>query len=101
MDSNTIITMIVGGTVSFGFGLLAFYIHKIEAKREKRDATQIRYMQLSISLSNASLELGESIAIALKNGRCNGEMAAAQESARKIKDEYAVFLAQQCAASLQ
>lgn len=101
MDSNTLITLITGGVISFGFGLLAFYIHKTESKRDKRDLLQLQYTKLSINISNASLELGEATAIALKNGRCNGEVSAALESAKKVKKEYGDFLAQQCAASLQ
>jgi len=91
--------LILVGAPSAVFGLL---FHRFEKRMEKRDqAQEIREKAreknevLIVRSVGASMALGEAVALALKNGKCNGETEAALEYARKVKHEQKDFLTEQ------
>jgi hypothetical protein len=86
---------------AFAFGMLKYYIERNERSREKRESVRDQNMVYLISCANASLDLSEAVAISLKNGKCNGEIAAAQETANRVRQEYAAFLTAQGVKNLQ
>lgn len=67
-------------------------IEKRESTREERDKAREKNEVLIIKGVGASIALGEACALALKNGRSNGETEAALEYARKVKHEQKDFL---------
>lgn len=63
---------------------------KLEDEREKRRRKEAR---LSMELMSASVELADVSAIALQNGKLNGNVEAAREKARRAQESYRQFLA--------
>ena len=91
--------LVLVGAPSAVFGLL---FHRFEKRMEKRDqAQEVREKAreknevLIVRSVGASVALGEAVALALKNGKCNGETEAALEYARKVKHEQKDFLTEQ------
>lgn len=63
---------------------------KIDDKREERRQKESR---LSMQMMEASIELADVNAVALQNGKLNGNVEAARKKARNALDEYRAFLA--------
>ncbi len=63
---------------------------KIDDKREERRQKESR---LSMQMMEASIELADVNAVALQNGKLNGNVEAARKKARDALDEYRAFLA--------
>lgn len=71
MTKYQIITIVFGALMSFGFGLLAFYIHKAESNRENREKARDRNILYPISCSNASYVFATPIVTELTPGELN------------------------------
>lgn len=70
-------------------------LEKQEKERRDREKAREKNEILIVKLVGASIALGEASAIALKNGKCNGETEAALAYARKVKHEQKDFLTEQ------
>jgi len=70
-------------------------ISKRDAKREELDKAREKNELLMIKGIGAAIALGEATARAIKDGKCNGELAAALEYAQKVKHEQKDFLTEQ------
>ena len=79
----------------FCFWWLKKYIDRKEKQQEEQEATRLKNEVLLVKSIGASIALGEATAIAIKNGKCNGETEAALEYAQKIKHEQRDFLHEQ------
>lgn len=79
----------------FCFWWLKGYIDKKEKVQEEQEATRLKNEVLLVKSIGASIALGEATAIAIKNGKCNGETEAALEYAQRIKHEQRDFLHEQ------
>jgi len=63
---------------------------KIDDKREERRQKESR---LSMQMMEASIELADVNAVALQNGKLNGNVEAARNKAKNALEEYRSFLA--------
>jgi len=71
-----------------------------EKKREEHEKKKERCEILLIQSVSASISLGEACAIALRDGKTNGETKAALAYAQRIKDEQRDFLTAVAAANI-
>ena len=91
-------------------GLVGLLLRRFEKRLDKRDkvkdekeAARQKYEVLNIKMSFASLSLAEATAEAVQripDAHCNGEMHAALNSAKDMKEEYREFEREQTAKSL-
>ena len=95
-----IIMGVPSAVTALAFGALQRRIIKSEEKREKKDAAREKSQVLIIKSVGAAIALGESTAIALKNGKTNGETEKALEYAQQVKHEQKDFLAEIAAMNL-
>jgi len=70
-------------------------ISKRDAKREELDKAREKNELLLIKGIGAAIALGEATAQAIRDGKCNGELSAALEYAKKVKHEQKDFLTEQ------
>ena len=77
------------------FWLLKKHIDKKEIERDELEKAREKNAVLLIKSVGAALALGEATAHAIKDGKCNGEMTAALEYAKKMKHEQKDFLTEQ------
>ena len=78
-------------TVIFLF-VLQKKIERQEKNQEERDILRNKYIKLIVDLTLATHALSEANAIALKNGKTNGETERALDYARNMKDKHRDFL---------
>lgn len=99
MEINVISVFVFMGIPSaftgFCFWLLQRHMNRDSSKREAREIAREKNEFLLIKSVGASIALGEACAIAMRNGKCNGETEAALEYARTVKHEQKDFLAEQ------
>ena len=67
------------------FWLIQRSINKNEERRAKREDCLIQYQLMLIDTSFASISLGKATAIAVKEGKCNGEMKEAFEKVAEVE----------------
>lgn len=67
-------------------------IERQQKNEEERDILRNKYIKLIVDLTLATHALSEANAVALKNGKTNGEMERALAYAREIKYEHRDFL---------
>lgn len=67
-------------------------ITKSEAKRDKKEADRLMFETNQFKLIGAIAAVSEANAIALQNGKCNGETHKALEYMEKVKHEQRDFL---------
>ena len=86
------------GTVFSGICMIV--VAKIQADSNKqrkvddeRDARRQKESRLSMRMMEASIELADINAIALQNGRLNGNVEEARQKAKDALGEYRAFLA--------
>lgn len=77
------------------FGLLKAKIDKRDKTHDEREAAREKNEVLLVQSIGASIALGEACAIAMRDGRTNGETEAALEYAQKMKREQKDFLTEQ------
>lgn len=79
---------IVGGIIALGF-------RRLEKKQEKREKARREYEVFQVKTMTAVMALSKANAIALKNGKCNGETSAALAYLDEVKHEQRDFLIKQ------
>lgn len=82
--------------------LIAFFLRRIEkkidhdkAEREKREEARRKYEVFQVKTLTAVAALSKANAIALKNGKCNGETSAALTYLETVKNDQREFLNEQ------
>ena len=86
MDYLAIITSIVSPLITgMAFWLIQRSINKNEERRAKRENCLMEYQLMLIETSFASISLGKATAIAVKEGKCNGEMREAFEKVAEVE----------------
>lgn len=82
--------------------VVGFAVHRIEKKldketqeREERDKARRQYERYQVKMLTATAALSKANALALKNGKCNGETEEALEYLDEVKHDQRDFLAQQ------
>ena len=80
-----IVTAIVGTVV----GII---IKRIDKNQQKREKSRKEFELFQVEMITANAALGKANAIALQNGKCNGETHAALEYLEKIKHKQREFL---------
>lgn len=83
-------------------GLVGMVYHRIErrldrevAERKKHEEDRKRYELFQIRALTATMALGKANAVALKNGKCNGETTAALEYLSRVRNDLRDFLDEQ------
>lgn len=70
-------------------------VDKAEHQRREREKTREEFEKFQLDSLTAVMKLSEANAIALQNGKCNGETHAALEYMKNVKREQRVFLTKQ------
>lgn len=99
--TTTIIAAVLPSVVSGLFFLLINRkISRADKRREDNDSCREKSQILILKSLGAAIALGEAEAVAIKNGKANGEMKAALEYAKNVKHEQRDFLAEVAAKNL-
>ena len=88
-------TGIIAGAVGLCFRRIEKKMDRDRAERQKQDEARKEFESFQISMQTATAALCEANAVALQNGKCNGETHAALEYLRKVKHEQRDFLFKQ------
>jgi hypothetical protein len=87
-------------TVICSFGVptgIALYIKKLfkqdGVRRKKREVALDEFYELQVRGIKQSIDLGKAVAIAMQNGKCNGEVADALRGCKKLEEDQDKFLA--------
>ena len=86
---------VIGGFVGLLFWRLKKKIEANEAAQKQRDETRLKFELFQVNMTSALAGLGKANAIAIKNGRCNGETTAALEYLEEVKHGQRHFLEEQ------
>ena len=86
---------IFGGLVSFYFRRIEKKMDKDRAEREAKEAAREESELFQIKMLSATAKLCEANAIALQNGKCNGETHAALDYLKEVKHDQRDFLIKQ------
>lgn len=78
------------GSIFSGWVLLL--VQREQKRRQKRRKEEQQEMLLQLRMIQAGNELSHACAMALKRGKANGEVEAAEESYRQCRQEYEAFL---------
>ena len=88
-----------GAIVAAIVGMLVRRIEKKldqeERERQKREEARKDYELFQVKMLTAATALGKANAIAIKNGKCNGETSAALEYLEEVKRDQRDFLISQ------
>lgn len=99
MEINLWSILVTIGVPSAITGLCFWFLQRKLTSREndrvKREEAKKAQELFLVQGIYASIALGESTAIALKNGKCNGETERAMNYAQKVKRDHKDFLAKQ------
>ena len=83
---------VVGGFVSFYLRRLEKRLEREAAERRQRESSQQQYEIFQMRMTTAITKLCEANAIALQQGKCNGETHAALDYLQGVKQEQRDFL---------
>jgi hypothetical protein len=76
---------------------IALYIKKLfkqdGVRRKKREVALDEFYKLQVRGIRQSIDLGKAVAIAMQNGKCNGEVADALKDCKKLEEDQDKFLA--------
>ena len=86
---------VVGGIVGVFFHRIEKRMDKEERERAEREVARRKYEIFQVKTLTATTALCKANAVALKNGRCNGETSAALEYLEQVKHEQREFLTEQ------
>ena len=75
--------------------LFAYYLRKIEKRRAEEEAARRKYELYQVQMLTATACLCEANAIALQNGKCNGETHRALGHLKEVKHDQRDFLVAQ------
>ena len=67
-------------------------IVKSEDRKIEREQSRERHETMLLEITYASVNLGEALAIAARDGRCNGEIKAALDCAKEVKARQKKYL---------
>lgn len=86
---------IIGGIIALCFRRLEKKQDKEREEQEKREKARREYEVFQVKTMTAVMALSKANAIALKNGKCNGETSAALAYLDEVKHEQRDFLSKQ------
>ena len=86
---------VVGGVVAFCFNRIEKKIEAERTAREEQEGKRREYERFQVKMLTATAKLCESNAIALQNGKCNGETHAALAYLKEVKHDQRDFLVNQ------
>lgn len=86
---------IPSAVVGFAFSRIEKKLDKEKKEREKQEEARRNYESIQVKLLTAGIALSKANAVALKNGKCNGETKAALEYLETVKHEHRDFLTKQ------
>ena len=95
METIWTILLAVGLPSAIVGGIVSLFFRKIEKKLDKERDARRKYELFQVKIQAAIISLCKANAIALKNGKCNGETSAALEYLNKVKQEQREFLTEQ------
>jgi hypothetical protein len=75
--------------------LFGYYLRKIEKRRADEEAARKKYELYQVKMLTATACLCEANAIALQNGKCNGETHRALDHLKEVKHDQRDFLVAQ------
>ena len=90
-----VVSTVVAAAVGFGFKRIERKIEQEHAEREKREQARREYERFQVRMITATAKVCEANAIALQNGRCNGETHAALEVLDEVRRDQRDFLTRQ------
>lgn len=76
-------------------GIFAYYLRRIERRREREEKARRDYELYQVKMLTATAAVCEANAIALQNGKCNGETHKALAYLKEVKHAQRDFLAAQ------
>lgn len=83
---------VCGGLIGLLFWRLKRQIAKNEAEQKKRDETRLKFEWFQVQMTTALASLGKANALAIKQGKCNGETTAALSYLEEVKHDQRDFL---------
>lgn len=83
---------VCGGLVGLLFWRLKRQIEQNAAAQKKRDDNRLKFEIFQVKMTTACASLGKSNALAIKNGKCNGETTAALAYLEEVKHDQRDFL---------
>lgn len=86
---------IAGGVVGLIFWKMKKDLDKAEKKRVEHEEARRQYEMFQVKMLTATVKLCEANAIALQNGKCNGETHAALDYLKDVKHDQREFLISQ------
>lgn len=95
MDYTKVLDLMPSLVMGLGIWYLKKLLDKRDVKIESREKAREQNEILLIKSVGASLSLGEATAIAIKNGKSNGELESALAYAKTVKHEQKEFLNEQ------
>jgi hypothetical protein len=95
IGGSGIITAVVSGVVGLCFHGIKKRMDDEKKKQEEREEARRKYEIFQVKTLTAVTALSKANAIALKNGKCNGETSAALAYLETVKHEHRDFLTEQ------
>lgn len=88
----TIVVAIITGVISYKIAKLNRKIAEEKEESDKRAKQRKEEALLQMHMTQANSQLTIGIAMALKNGKCNGEVESGLKAVNEANDEYDKFL---------
>lgn len=95
MDTLWTVLLAIGVPSAIVGGVAGIFFRRIEKKMDKEREARRKYELFQVKVQAATIALCKANAIALKNGKCNGETKAALEYLAQVKHEQREFLNEQ------
>ena len=95
IGASGLFSLVVGGIVGLFFRRIEKRMDKEDKARQEREEARRKYEIFQVKTLTAVTALSKANAIALKNGKCNGETSAALAYLDKVKHEQREFLTEQ------
>ena len=95
LTASGLLSAVISGLVGLAYHRIERRLDREAAERKKRDEDRKRYELFQIRALTATMALGKANAVALKNGKCNGETTAALEYLSRVKHDLRDFLDEQ------
>ena len=94
---ETIVTLVgaILGAAGVPSALFASYLRRVEKRRAKEEETRRTFELYQVKMLTATAALCEANAIALQNGKCNGETHKALDHLKEVKHDQRDFLVSQ------
>ena len=95
LGATGLLGAVVGGVVGLFFRRIEKRMDREEKARKEREEARRKYEVFQVKTLTAVIALSKANAIALKNGKCNGETSAALTYLNTVKHEHREFLTEQ------